>query len=329
MIRRNPPFVGYDFMENGQKEDMRSFFGPKTGRLDYVTAWYIKSAKYIEESSVRRATINPWKYAQGRRRFYFDGRRTVRIYKKEPLSAKWIHPYIGAVEFINSKKRYCLWLVNASPTELKKCPLVMKRIQDVQEFRYASKAALTRKAGDTPTRFCQIAQPDTDFLIVPKTSSGRRRYVPIGFATKDIIVSDLVFIVPDASLYEFGILSSNVHNAWLRIIGGRLKSDYRYSRDIVYNTFPWPAPTPDQRTKIEQTAQAILDARAFYQDSSLADLYDEITMPPELRRAHQQNDIAVMHAYGWKKGDAAYSSEADCVAELMKLYQQMVQAEAK
>ena len=242
--------------------------------------------------------------------------------KQNPLSEKWIRLYIGADEFINNKKRYCLWLVDAIPSELKQCPKVMERIKQVQDFRFASKAESTRKFGETPTLFCQIAQPDSDFIIVPKTTSGRRRYVPLGFASKDIIVSDLVFIVPNATTYEFGVLSSNVHNAWLRIIGGRLKSDYRYSRDIVYNTFPWANPTEEQKAKIEQTAQAILDARALYPDSSLADLYDELTMPPELRTAHQKNDRAVMEAYGfWGK----LNSESECVAELMKMYQALVE----
>ena len=197
----------------------------------------------------------------------------------------------------------------------------MSRIQQVKEFRLASKAPSTRFFAETPTLFCQIAQPESDFIIVPKTSSGRRQYVPIGFATKDIIVSDLVFIIPNANIYEFGILSSCVHNSWVRVVGGRLKSDYRYSRDIVYNTFPWPTPTDEQKAKIEKTAQAILDARAKYPDCSLADLYDELTMPRELRKAHQENDKAVMEAYGfdWRK-----MTEADCVAELMKMYKELL-----
>lgn len=244
------------------------------------------------------------------------------LIKKEPIAAKWIHPYLGAYEFINNKSRWCLWLVNASPSELKKCPTVMKRIQQVQEFRANSVAAGTRKFAETPTLFCQIAQPNTEYIVVPKVSSERRRYVPMGFLPPEIIASDLVFLIPNATRYNFGVLTSNVHMAWMRAVCGRLKSDYRYAKDIVYNTFPWPTPTDEQTAKIEQTAQAILDARALYPDCSLADLYDEATMPPELRRAHQQNDRAVMQAYGF---DIKSTTETVCVAELMKRYQKLTE----
>ena len=153
---------------------------------------------------------------------------------------------------------------------------------------------------------------------MPKVSSERRRYIPMGFMNPDTLCSDLVFIIPNATLYHFGILTSNVHMAWMRAVCGRLKSDYRYSKDVVYNNFPWPTPTDEQKARIEQTAQAILDARELYPDCSLADLYDEATMPPELRKAHQQNDKAVMQAYGfWGK----LNSESACVAELMRMYQ--------
>ena len=163
------------------------------------------------------------------------------------------------------------------------------------------------------------------FLIVPKVSSERRKYVPIGFFDGTTISTDLNFIIPSADMYMFGILTSNMHMAWTRAVCGRLKSDYRYSKDIVYNNFPWPTPTDAQRAKIVETAQAILDARALYPDASLADLYDERTMPPELRKAHQENDKAVMAAYGIKKGDPAYQSESACVAMLMKLYQELTE----
>ena len=242
------------------------------------------------------------------------------LIKNEPLAKKWIHLYLGADEFINNKKRYCLWLVGAAPNELRSCKEVMRRVENVKLFRASSKAAATRKFAETPTLFCQIAQPDTDYVIVPAVSSERRRYIPIGFMGKETIASNLVQIIPNANLYHFGILTSNVHMAWMRAVCGRLKSDYRYSKDVVYNNFPWPTPTDAQKTKIEQTAQAILDARALYPDASLADLYDETTMPPELRKAHQQNDKAVMVAYGfWGK----LNSEPACVAELMRMYQKL------
>ena len=242
------------------------------------------------------------------------------LIKNEPLAKKWIHLYLGADEFINNKKRYCLWLVGAAPNELRSCKEVMRRVENVKLFRASSKAAATRKFAETPTLFCQIAQPDTDYVIVPAVSSERRRYIPIGFMDKETIASNLVQIIPNANLYHFGILTSNVHMAWMRAVCGRLKSDYRYSKDVVYNNFPWPTPTDAQKAKIEQTAQAILDARALYPDASLADLYDETTMPPELRKAHQQNDKAVMVAYGfWGK----LNSEPACVAELMRMYQKL------
>ena len=243
------------------------------------------------------------------------------LIKNEPLAKKWIHLYLGADEFINNKKRYCLWLVGAAPNELRSCKEVMRRVENVKLFRASSKAAATRKFAETPTLFCQIAQPDTDYVIVPAVSSERRRYIPIGFMDKETIASNLVQIIPNANLYHFGILTSNVHMAWMRAVCGRLKSDYRYSKDVVYNNFPWPTPTDAQKAKIEQTAQAILDARALYPDSSLADLYDETTMPPELRKAHQNNDRAVMEAYGLSVRDM---TESKCVAELMRMYQKLI-----
>lgn len=258
--------------------------------------------------------------------FVLSAEEREQLISKEPISEKWIKPYIGATEFLNKKSRFCLWLVNANPKELNNCPTVKQRIEFVRQTRASSKAAGTRKFADTPTLFCQIAQPDSDYILVPKTSSSRRKYLPLGFMDKDTIASDLVFLIPDAGLYEFGVLMSNIHNAWMRLVAGRLKSDYRYSKDIVYNNFPWPDATDAQKSKIEQTAQGILDARALYPDSSLADLYDELTMPPELRKAHQKNDQAVLAAYGIKKGDAAYSSESACVAELMRRYQALTEA---
>lgn len=241
---------------------------------------------------------------------------------KEPQGEKFIHKYMMGREFINNIPRYCFWLLNADPNEIKKCPLLLKRIEKVKESRLKSPALETQKLAETPSLFAQLAQPTNNFIAFPKVSSERRKYVPIGFLNKDIIVGDKLYVVENINIYHFGILTSNVHNAWLRAVAGRLKSDYSYSNTIVYNNFPWANPTPEQRDKIEKTAQAILDARALYPNSSLADLYDELTMPVELRKAHQQNDIAVMEAYGfnWRK-----MSESDCVAELMKMYQKLVE----
>ena len=199
-------------------------------------------------------------------------------------------------------------------------PHCMEIIRQVREYRLSSKRVQTLKAANYPNRFGLEVIPDDNFMIIPVVSSERRRYVPMGFMTPDIMCSNQVNLIPDATLYHFGILESNVHMAWMRAVCGRLKSDYRYSKDVVYNNFPWPNPTDEQRTKIEQTAQAILDARALYPDSSLADLYDELTMPVELRRAHQDNDRAVMAAYGFP---VKTMTESQCVAELFKLYQQL------
>ena len=201
-------------------------------------------------------------------------------------------------------------------------PQCMKRVENVRNLRLASKSAGTRKLADRPTRFHVENMPEGTSIIIPSVSSERRRYVPMGFLEPGTLASNLVLLIPNATLYHFGILTSSVHMAWMRVVCGRLKSDYRYSKDIVYNNFPWPVPTPEQQARIEHTAQAILDARADYPDSSLADLYDEVLMPPELRRAHQDNDRAVKAAYGFPSGPDF--TESDCVAALMKRYQELV-----
>lgn len=421
-IMGNPPFVGGMMMSREQKQEMLDIFGAKLkgiGELDYVGAWYKKSALLMDKNpAIKAALVSTNSITQGEqvailweplkkehnihfdfayRTFQWDSeadikahvhcviigfsadpiQNTRRLYlsdgtyqivdningyladapdvfivnrgtplcdapamnfgnmprdgggfilseeekdeliAKEPLAAKWIHLFLGAVEFINNKKRYCLWLQGASPAEIRQCPTVIQRIAAVRDMRLASTAASTRKMADTPTLFAQITQPlGKEFIIVPCVSSERRRYIPMGFMDKDTIASNLVFTVTDASLYHFGILTSNVHMAWMRVVCGRLKSDYRYSKDIVYNNFPWPTPTDEQKARIEQTAQAILDARAKYPDCSLADLYDEVTMPPELRRAHQENDRAVMAAYGF----STKMTESECVAKLFEMY---------
>lgn len=240
----------------------------------------------------------------------------------EPAAEKWFRPWIGSHEFINRYFRQCLYLKDCSPNDLRKMPECIKRVEAVRQFRLESSRASTKKLAEYPLSFATTNIPTNDYIVVPKVSSERRKYIPIGLMTPDILASDLVFIIPNASLYHFGILTSNVHMAWMRAVCGRLKSDYRYSKDVVYNNFPWPTPTDEQRAKIEQTAQAILDARNLYPDCSLADLYDEATMPPELRKAHQQNDKAVMQAYGF---DVKTTTESSCVAELMKMYQKLAE----
>lgn len=240
--------------------------------------------------------------------------------RQEPLASSLFRKYMSGKDFIDRRPRYCLWLAGADPSLLKKCNEVQKRIQKVAEFRAKSTKAATREKANTPTLFDENQQPDTSFVAFPKVSSQRRRYIPVDFMTPETVVADLIYIVENASLYEFGVMTSNVHMAWTRTVCGRLKSDYRYSNTIVYNNYPWPTPTDEQRSRIEQTAQGILDARALYPDASLADLYDPLTMPSELRKAHAANDRAVMQAYGF---DVKTMTEADCVAALMKMYQDL------
>ena len=253
--------------------------------------------------------------------YLFSEEERDEFIKKEPASSVFFHPFLGATEFIHQTPRYCLWLGHCSPAELHKMPHCLERVAAVREYRKASTSEGTRKLADTPTRFHVENMPDTTYILVPRHSSENRRYIPMGFLTPDILTSDAVQIIPNATLYHFGVLTSNVHMAWMRAVCGRLEMRYRYSKDVVYNNFPWPTPTEEQKTKIEQTAQAILDARAKYPDSSLADLYDELTMPIELRKAHQDNDRAVMQAYGFPVKSTF--TESQCVAELFKLYQEL------
>lgn len=250
------------------------------------------------------------------------------LLKKEPDIAKWIRPYIGAEEFIKQKSRWCLWLKNASPSDIKQSKILYERVNSVRQFRLSSSAKTTIGYANVPNSFAQVTQPEgVECLLVPRVSSERRKYTPIGFIKAGVVTSDAVQIVPEATLYHFGVLTSIVHMAWMRILCGRLKSDYRYSKEQVYNTFPWPTPTESQKAKIEQAAQAILDARSKYPNSSLADLYDEVTMPPDLRKAHQENDKAVMQAYGFDTKTMSDDSEGSIVAELFKLHQALIKQE--
>ena len=244
------------------------------------------------------------------------------IAKDESISP-CVRRYVGSKDFINNDEvRYCLWLKGVSPALYRKNAEVMHRLEAVKQMRLASSAAPTRALAEKPYLFFSTPQTDSNYLCIPEVSSERRRYIPIGFMDKSVIASNKLLIVPDATLYHFGVLTSNVHMAWTRTVCGRLKSDYQYSGATVYNTFPWPDLSAEQQEKIERTAQMILDARALYTDCSLADLYDETTMPPELRKAHQQNDRAVMQAYGF---DVATTTETSCVAELMRMYQRLTE----
>lgn len=244
--------------------------------------------------------------------------------KREPAAKPFIKKLLGSVEFINNKKRWCLWLVNASPAQLRNMPLVMERIQKCKEDRLASPDAGRRKLADKPALFRETNNPQT-YIIVPSVSSERRRYVPMGFLDDNTIPTNLVLIIPSATLYHFGILESNVHMAWMRVVCGRLEMRYRYSKDVVYNNFPWPFSLPTGKGRgealIAQTAQAILDVRAKYPDSSLADLYDPATMPYDLLEAHRRNDRAVMQAYGF----STKMTESECVARLFEMYARMTE----
>ncbi len=243
------------------------------------------------------------------------------LLSKEPQSKSFIRPYMMGKDFINRKPRYCLWMVNVSPSIIQKCPLVKSRIEKVRTYRLSSPKTATKKKAETPMLFDEVRECTSAYVALPKVSSEQRKYVPMEYLPPEIIPGDKLFMVQNANLYTFGTLTSSTHMAWMRAVCGRLEMRYSYSNTIVYNNFPWPTPTEQQKAEIEKTAQGILDARELYPDCSLADLYDELTMPPELRKAHQANDRAVMKAYGFKKDLA----ESAIVAELMKLYQNLVE----
>ena len=419
-IMGNPPFVGMKYQNASQKADMSKVMQDISGYgyLDYVCAWYVKAAEYMEGTNIVAAYVSTnsiiqgsqafilWKplmskgieitfayqpfvwsseasqraavhcviigfsykkitskllyqsntalkvanninaYLTDADNFFIANRRTPicnvpkiiagnkpvdgnflkieaseydSFISKEPRAKKFIKRLIGGEEFINNKLRYVLWLVNASPAEIKSMPNVLERVRCCKEARLQMKDAGARKLADTPTTFRDTLNPE-QYLVIPIVSSENRKYIPIGFLNSETIPTNQVQIIPGAGLYELGILTSNVHMAWMRAVAGRLEMRYRYSGGVVYNNFPWPTPTPAQRARIERTAQAILDARALYADSSLADLYDELTMPTELRDAHRANDRAVMDAYGL---DVKTTTESTCVAYLMKLYQKL------
>jgi hypothetical protein len=238
---------------------------------------------------------------------------------KEPAAARWLKTYLGAEGFIHNEIRYCLWLVDCSPVELKKMPLVLERIKAVRAMRQASSKLATQEKANTPTLFTENRQPKTGhYLAIPRTSSENRRYLPIGYLSSDIVAANDLQIVPDAILYSFGILISAMHKSWADITSGRLESRIRYSVKYTYNTFPWPEnPTEKQKQAIEAAAQAVLDARAQFPESTLADLYDPLTMPPVLLKAHQHLDKTVDAAYG----KTNFQTEAQRVAYLFELYQ--------
>ena len=314
--------VGFSFVN---KEQKKIFENGNTKACSNINAYLVEAPNIIIESR-SKPICNVPEIGIGNKpiddgNYLFTEEEMKEFIKKEPVSEKYFKKFYGSQEFINNKVRYCLWVGECEPSELSKMPNVLERIKNVKEFRLKSKSEGTRKLAERPTRFHVENMPKTNYLLIPRVSSENRRYIPIGFMDKNDLCSDSVHITEGADLYDFGILTSNVHMSWMRAVAGRLKSDYRYSKDIVYNNFPWPNPTKDQRQKIEQTAKMILDSRNKYQNSSYAELYNEILMPTDLRKTHQMNDIAVMEAYGfnWK-----HMTESDCVAKLMEMYQKLI-----
>ncbi len=244
------------------------------------------------------------------------------LLSREPNAEQFVRPFMMGKDFIDRKPRYCIWLKDAEPAVVRKCPSIMQRVENVRNYRLKSTKAATRVKADTPMLFDEIREPLTDYIALPTVSSGNRKFVPIDYLSAEIIPGNKLYFLQDAGRFHFGIITSIVHMAWMRAVGGYFGPSYNYSNTIVYNNFPWPTPTDIQKAKIEQTAQAILDARALYPDSSLADLYDELTMPPELRKAHRANDVAVLEAYGFPKD----ASESEIVARLFKMYEELTNA---
>ena len=312
--------VGFSTTENGEKKKLYS--GAQVQLAEKINP-YLTDADIIFIEGKNTALCKVPEITKGFQAtdngyLILDENEKNELLKKEPNAGKWIRPYSMGVEFIRNIPRYCLWLPEISPSELQKLPMVKQRVAACKEWRTAaSPTGDAYKLRDVPHLFRPCKQfKDAPYIAVPQVSSENRRYIPMGFIDNGMIPGNNLFCIFGAALYHFGVLTSNVHMAWTRTLCGRLKSDYRYSSSVVYNNFPWPTPTDAQRKTIEQTAQAILDARAKFPDASLADLYDETTMPPELRKAHQANDRAVMQAYGFPN-----LTEAECVAKLFEMYQ--------
>jgi len=322
--------VGFSCAENKSKKKL--YTSERMQLVDNINAYLIDAPNVFIESCNTPICKVPkicsgGKPVEGGFLIFTKGEKEDFI-KQEPKSEKYFRPFVGADDFINNKPRYCLWLLNISPNELRQMPKVLERIEKVKEYRLESPKPATKECANTPHLFMEIKQPKGEYIIVPATSSENRKYIPLGFVSQDYVASNAASYIDAADKYCFGILESNVHMAWMRAVCGRLEMRYRYSNNIVYNNFPWCNPTDEQKAKIEKTAQGILDARALYPDCSLADLYDELTMPPELRKAHQLNDAAVMEAYRFKTkdeqtGKQRWLNESETVARLMQMYQEL------
>lgn len=311
--------VGFSIAENNKKRAL--YYSDRFLFVDNINSYLIDAANVFIDSRSTPICDVP-KMTTGNRpadggHLIIEAEDYDDFIKREPNAVKYIKKLTGAAEYINNKDRYCLWLVGVSPAELRKMPEVMKRVEACKQDRLNG-APDRQKLADTPTVFRETFNPNS-YIIVPRVSSENRQYIPLGFLNETVVPTDSAVIIPNATLYHLGVLTSNVHMAWMRAVAGRLESRYRYSKDIVYNNFPWCEPSDTQKNDIEKTAQAILDARNLYPDCSLADLYDEQFMPIELRKAHKANDHAVMKAYGY----APSFSEPEIVADLMKRYQEL------
>ena len=317
--------IGFSVAVNNRKK--RIFTGEKYQYVENINGYLMDAPDVFIESrsiplcNVSKASFGSMANDKGLLSNYSEN-EVFEIIKQYPNSKKMFRPIVGSEEFLHNKIRYCLWLTDIEPFEIKAIPSIYKRVQKVKEIRKDSDRIATKKLANTPWLFGEIRQPKSNYLIIPRVSSERREYIPIGYMNQDTIASDANIIVPDASLLMFGVLASSIHNDWMRVVAGRLKSDYRYSVKNVYNNFPWLTPTKEQKSKIEHTARAILDARSFYPNSSLADMYDPDNewMFPKLIKAHKENDKAVMDAYGFSYD----MSESEIVAELMKMYQKLI-----
>ena len=325
--------VGFSCFDDKQKRKLYS--NDRVQFVDNINAYLINGKNIFIEN--RCTPICLWApYARSGNKpidngeYLFSKEEMLEFLKKEPCAQNFFKLWYGAEEFIYKKPRYCLWLGDCSPSELRNMSMCLERVNNVKKFRLSSKSEGTRKLADKPTHFHVETILEQDFLILPLTSSEKRKYVPIGFLNKNSLASNLVTVVSNANIYHFGVLTSNIFMAWMRTVCGRLEMRYRITKDNVYNNFPWCTPTDEQKAKIEKTAQGILDARELYPECSLADLYDDLTMPPELRKAHQENDKAVMEAYGFYKkdenGKRTWLTESETVAQLMEMYQKLTES---
>lgn len=324
-IKAHVHCVIISFSQVERKEKYIFSIGNMVKKADNINTYLVEGPNnFIKSRRTPLSDVNKMNYgsfALDDGAFTISEEEYYQILEKEPKLNSILKPFIGAKEFINKIKRYCIWLSYKDISLVKQSKILQEKIRHVQTWRSQSTRKNTLEAAKTPMIFAEIRQPKTDYLAVPVVSSENRKYIPIGYLSSEIIASNQLLVVAEAEIYHFSVMSSNVHNAWMRAVAGRLKSDYRYSASIVYNNFPWPELGEKQKERLKSTAEMILKAREIYSDWSYADLYNELTMPPELRKAHQENDKAVMEAYGfdWKN-----MSESECVGELMKLYQELI-----